>query len=791
MALLLDAPLEHAAQALIQGHSLGAAEIGWEAVLLAPNDPRPRSLLGQCYLQLGRLEESQALLLSALQQGSALAEDHSTLALVSLRRGHFSAAAEQFTETLGLADKQEQAAAARDLGQVLLKLGRYPEAIEAFQRARRSDPRQRDLLLDLAAAHNLDGEYAAALETLQQLGTTSTAALLERSRALFFLGRYQEAAAAAEQAEKLDPDLPAAPRAAARAWFELRRFEPASEALQRALHLDSQDPDTLQLQIDLLSAQQLLPEAIQAARIATTASPARTKAWLELGRLLAQAGERSGAIAALEQARALEPEMAAVHYQLARLYREDGNLPAAERSTQEFTEIGMPSGPGGEAYDLGSRLLTQNRPLAALPLLEQAGAAEPQKKPRIVLRLAQALDALGREAPALETYDRAEKLGAPLLELLAYRGELLRRMGDYERSEKDLARAFELRQGTVLGARASRALGELRRRRGDFEGARSAYRAALAIDPRDLPSSRGLELCEAALADERSLTQLSTEGLAERISALDRAAETGAADPWAYQRLAKMAAAAGAASIARVALGRDALLRPLDDRAARRYIGALALEGQFETAAQIARRTGMVAAQSDMSSDLSALAAAAKVAKQLQGQSADPPDLATIGRAAAPFPAVAAYLEGGLALKGGDAPRALESFRRSTGLEPSYFRAWLQLGHAQRNAGRYQEALSAYECAVTLERDSSVAHLNLGVTLAHLGRLDAAETELETTCRLDPALAEAFRNLAAVRILNGHPQQAQEPLEQAARLGADVSALRAQLDQALTSEKPR
>jgi tetratricopeptide (TPR) repeat protein len=192
-----------------------------------------------------------------------------------------------------------------------------------------------------------------------------------------------------------------------------------------------------------------------------------------------------------------------------------------------------------------------------------------------------------------------------------------------------------------------------------------------------------------------------------------------------------------------------------------------------------------------MSGELSALAAAAKVAKQLQGQSADPPDLATIGRAAAPFPAVAAYLEGGLALKGGDAPRALESFRRSTGLEPSYFRAWLQLGHAQRNAGRYQEALSAYECAVTLERDSSVAHLNLGVTLAHLGRLEAAETELETTCRLDPALAEAFRNLAAVRILNGHPQQAQEPLEQAARLGADVSALRAQLDQALTSKKPR
>ena len=65
-------------------------------------------------------------------------------------------------------------------------------------------------------------------------------------------------------------------------------------------------------------------------------------------------------------------------------------------------------------------------------------------------------------------------------------------------------------------------------------------------------------------------------------------------------------------------------------------------------------------------------------------------------------------------------------------------RYFLGYGHALRDTGRFQEAVSAYKKAIKREPNNFLAHLNLAATYSMMGREKEAQSEAEEVRRLNP-----------------------------------------------------
>lgn len=61
--------------------------------------------------------------------------------------------------------------------------------------------------------------------------------------------------------------------------------------------------------------------------------------------------------------------------------------------------------------------------------------------------------------------------------------------------------------------------------------------------------------------------------------------------------------------------------------------------------------------------------------------------------------------------------------------------------------GRFEEALTLFDAALTATRDDTRAWLGMGLTLEELGRLEDAERAYDEALRVDPDFAEALNNL--------------------------------------------
>ena len=87
--------------------------------------------------------------------------------------------------------------------------------------------------------------------------------------------------------------------------------------------------------------------------------------------------------------------------------------------------------------------------------------------------------------------------------------------------------------------------------------------------------------------------------------------------------------------------------------------------------------------------------------------------------------------------------------------------AWIRRGMAGNAAGRYQEALDAFQQAVAIDPANSFALFNLGTTSALLGRYREAAGYLEQAVRIAPDLLPAWSNLGA---MYNHLEQPTEAL---------------------------
>ena len=91
---------------------------------------------------------------------------------------------------------------------------------------------------------------------------------------------------------------------------------------------------------------------------------------------------------------------------------------------------------------------------------------------------------------------------------------------------------------------------------------------------------------------------------------------------------------------------------------------------------------------------------------------------------------------------------ASQQYQLALDIKPAMPGIWVQLGHALKETGRIEAALTAYRKAVSLDATNADTHLQLGHACKLQGRLRDAAASYAEALALDPALAHAADELA-------------------------------------------
>jgi tetratricopeptide (TPR) repeat protein len=124
-----------------------------------------------------------------------------------------------------------------------------------------------------------------------------------------------------------------------------------------------------------------------------------------------------------------------------------------------------------------------------------------------------------------------------------------------------------------------------------------------------------------------------------------------------------------------------------------------------------------------------------------------------------------------------DMDRALEHLDRVIELNPALGMAYQRKGLILIGQERLEEALVAYEAALSYESGNPTNFLYAGSIAAELGECDRAVRWLETATRMQPELVPAFIALGECRAKLGDFVGAEMALDRAAEIAPDLHAI--------------
>jgi tetratricopeptide (TPR) repeat protein len=125
----------------------------------------------------------------------------------------------------------------------------------------------------------------------------------------------------------------------------------------------------------------------------------------------------------------------------------------------------------------------------------------------------------------------------------------------------------------------------------------------------------------------------------------------------------------------------------------------------------------------------------------------------------------------------GDLDRALEQLDRVIELNPSLGMAHERKGLILIGKDRLEEALAAYEAALSYESGNPMNFLYAGTIATELGQCDRAIRWLETATRMQPELVPAFIALGECRARAGDFVGAELALDRVAEIAPDLDSL--------------
>lgn len=145
-----------------------------------------------------------------------------------------------------------------------------------------------------------------------------------------------------------------------------------------------------------------------------------------------------------------------------------------------------------------------------------------------------------------------------------------------------------------------------------------------------------------------------------------------------------------------------------------------------------------------------------------------------------PDEAIDAYARGvGLAYQG-ESEQALAAFDAALTLAPDYANALFERGGANTNLGHYDAAIADFEATRAAGRDDASVAWNLAWLYYLQGRFDQAIQTNRRTLELDPTLLEARFDLALAQLVSGQIEPAQAEYAQAlAQAGEEVAKAKA------------
>src|SRR5439155_10430525 len=121
-------------------------------------------------------------------------------------------------------------------------------------------------------------------------------------------------------------------------------------------------------------------------------------------------------------------------------------------------------------------------------------------------------------------------------------------------------------------------------------------------------------------------------------------------------------------------------------------------------------------------------------------------------------------------MKQGKDSEAIENFRRTLEIRPSYLEAHASLGLALQKRGESAEAVKHLRQVAESRPGDAKAQANLGIALVSTGDLDEATSRFREALRLDPKFASARSNLAIVLEQHGREDEAIQEYRETLRI---------------------
>ena len=247
------------------------------------------------------------------------------VALGELQR--FDEAERHLRRAVAIAPKQEASKPLENLAVLLSRRGELGEAETLLRRALTLAPDDLDIVRNLAKLLQAKGEPGAALELydrLAALGGVDVATLVARGEVLLQLERHGEAISAWRRALAHTADARTAfslhVNMGRAEWVRSGTADAAAPHYERALAIDGRDAGTLGDLASLRIAQQRHDDAATLFRRALEQTPDAPRLHAGLGYALYRSGQAEAAIESLEQALALDADLAEArsHLTLAR-----------------------------------------------------------------------------------------------------------------------------------------------------------------------------------------------------------------------------------------------------------------------------------------------------------------------------------------------------------------------------------------------------------------------------------------------------------------------------------------
>jgi tetratricopeptide (TPR) repeat protein len=579
------------------------------------------------------------------------------------------------------------------LGEVLLKLDNLPGAYREFVRAADLLPRDLKAQLQVAALH-------IAAE------------------------QFEDAEASAKKALDIEPKNLAAKVALANAYAGMKHHEQAIKEMKEVIQADP----TRTLAYANLGTLQLIAgrteEAEASFREGVRLGPTSVEARTELALFLMRTDRTKEGEAVLSEALSLAPKDVRANSLLASLYVATSRIARAEGPLKVIAEA---SGDRDSKLRLADFYRLSGRNSDAL-LLMKSLELEPSNYVAAKAREAVIQLSNGNAAGARAAAEAALAKDPKNVEALLVKSDLLLSENKPEEALR-VAESAALADGDAI--QAHYAIGRLRRRLGQTDGAITAFNDVLRLSPRDVPAR--LELSRAYLNAGRPKDTL-------EVAQSVLSSQPGNPDALLLQARGLM----GTGDLAGAERPTSTLVKQYPSAAiVHVQLGDLQRQKRNTAAARAAYERALTIDARNVDALTGILTIDVR-----EGRAVEARKRVDAALAAEPKSVPLLLLSSRVSAEGGDFAAAERTLRRAFDLAPANTEVYALLGQVYRSQGKIDQAIAEYEHLASRSANPAGVHTLIGMLLEGQNKLDAAREKYEKALGLDGENAVAANNLA-------------------------------------------